>query len=47
MQVSRTIIRTGINIDRNIDKFLRDINMLRLKNNPIKLQKNDIKNIIL
>ena len=39
--------KLGINIDRNIDKFLRDINMLRLKNNPIKLQKNDIKNIIL
>ena len=39
--------KLGIDLDGNIDKFLNNINLLRLKNNPIQLNKNDIKKIIL
>ena len=38
--------KLGINLDLNFDKFLKDINLLRLKNNPIQLKKSDIKKII-
>ena len=38
--------RLGINLDQDVDKFLKDVNLLRLKNNPIQLKKNDIKKII-
>ena len=37
--------KLNINIDSNIDKILK-VNLMRLGNNPVKLEKNDIKNII-
>ena len=36
-----------INLNLNIGKVLDGINLLRLKNNPIDLNKNDIKTILL
>ena len=39
--------KLGINIKKNYHKILDGINELRLKNNPIKLKKSDISNIIL
>ena len=38
--------KLNINIDSNIDKILKGVNLMRLGNNPVKLEKNDIKNII-
>lgn len=37
----------GININRKVDIILNQINVLRLKNNPVSLKKNDLKKIIL
>ena len=37
----------GINIQSNVSKILKEINLLRLKNNPISYTKNDLKKIIL
>lgn len=37
----------GINIKNNVDKFLSEINLLRLKNNPVVLKKKDIREIII
>ena len=37
----------GINIKSNVSKILKEINLLRLKNNPIDYTKNDLKKIIL
>ena len=39
--------KLGININKDIDKITNGVNILRLKNNPVKLNKNDLKNIIL
>ena len=36
-----------INLDSNIDRLIDGINLLRLQNNPINLNKNDIKTILL
>ena len=36
-----------INLDSNIDRLVDCINLLRLQNNPINLNKNDIKTILL
>ena len=36
-----------ININNKMDTILNQINILRLKNNPVKLEKNDLKKIIL
>ena len=38
--------KLGININKDIDKITNGVNILRLKNNPVKLNKNDLKNII-
>ncbi len=38
--------KLNINIDSNIEKILKGVNLMRLGNNPVKLEKNDIKNII-
>ena len=37
----------GININQDISKIITGVNLLRLKNNPIKLDKRDLKDIIL
>ena len=39
-------LELGINIKQNINKILNQINELRLKNNPIILKKNDLKEIL-
>ena len=39
--------KLGININENIVKIISDVNLKRLKNNPIKLSKKDLKYIIL
>ncbi len=39
--------KLGININKDIDKITNGVNILRLKNNPIKLDKRDLKDIIL
>ena len=39
--------KLGINIFQNIDKIINNINLLRLKNNPIRLNKVVLKKIIL
>ena len=39
--------KLGINIESNISKILKEINLLRLKNNPIEYTKKDLKRIIL
>ncbi len=39
-------LELGINIKQNINKILNQINELRLKNNPILLKKNDLKEIL-
>ena len=36
-----------INLDSNVDRLIDGINLLRLQNNPINLNKNDIKTILL
>ena len=38
--------KLGININQSMNKILSQINELRLKNNPIKNQKNDIREIL-
>ena len=37
----------GINLDKDIEKILDGLNEQRLKNNPIKINKKDIKEILL
>ncbi len=39
--------KLGININQNIEKIISNVNLKRLKNNPIKLSKKDLKYIIL
>ena len=36
-----------IDLKRDYDKFISGVNILRLSNNPVKLNKKDLKNIIL
>ena len=36
-----------IDLERDYDKFISGVNILRLSNNPVKLNKEDLKNIIL
>ena len=37
----------NINLDKNIEKIIGGVNLLRLGNNPVKINENDITNIIL
>ena len=39
--------KLGINIKKNLPKILLGVNEQRLSNNPIKIRKEDIKNILL
>ncbi len=39
--------KLGISIKRDYSKILSGVNIQRLKNNPIDLNQNDIKNILL
>ena len=36
----------SINLDKNLSKILKGVNIKRLKNNPVKLTKKDVKNIL-
>ena len=36
-----------IDLERDYDKFISGVNILRLSNNPVKLNKEDLKNIII
>lgn len=44
--LSDSFLNLGINIDSSEDKILKQVNSLRLKNNPIKLNKKDIRKIL-
>ena len=44
--LSDSFSKLGININSNENKILKQINILRLKNNPIELDKNDIRKIL-
>ena len=39
--------KLGINIKKDINNILAGVNILRLKNNPIPLKKEDLKEIII
>lgn len=39
--------KLGINLDNGIDKFLEEVNLLRLKNNPVELTKKNLKDLLL
>ena len=44
--LEQNFLKLGINLDKDIDKILKGINNQRLRNNPIKVNKKDLKKII-
>lgn len=47
MKLNSNLKSMGININKDLNKIMSGINFLRLKNNPVKVHKQDIKNILL
>ena len=45
-KLNDNLVKQNINVKSNLDKIMSGINVLRLNNNPIRLKKNDIIEII-
>ena len=46
-QLESNFNKLKINLSHNIDKLISGVNLQRLKNNPVNLDKNDIKYIMM
>jgi len=44
--LEQNFFKLGINLDRDIDRIIKGLNEQRLKNNPIKISKKDIRHIL-
>jgi alcohol dehydrogenase len=47
VKLEQSFLKLGININKKLDLILKGVNVLRLKNNPIKLDKNDLAKVFL
>ena len=46
LKLENNFIKLGIDMNKDYSKIISGVNLLRLKNNPIELKKNDLKIIL-
>ena len=47
VKLEQNFLKLGININKKLDLILEGVNVLRLKNNPVKLDKSDLAKVFL